>query len=134
MQLHLNEQGNALIEATFVLPILILLLFGIIQFGTVLTAKQALSHATYEGARLGALTNNEEKIKERIKQSIAPLEVSRLSINIQPFSHQRGSNIHIETEYQVPLTIPFLNHDELTISSQADSRSECPHSECHLFD
>jgi hypothetical protein len=136
MKISKNQKGNTLIEAAFILPILILLLFGIVQFSFALIAKLTLTHAAYEGARIGALTNNEEKIKQKILQIIEPIdqEKQRTRISILPFRHQRGQDIALTLEYACPLFIPFFNQKEIKLKSYAVSRSECSQQECHLND
>lgn len=48
-----NTQGAAAIEFAFVLPVLILLLFGIIEFSVLLYDKAMITNASREGARAG---------------------------------------------------------------------------------
>ena len=50
-----DEQGAAAVEMALVLPLLLLLLFGIIDFGRVLNAQITLTEAAREGARAAAL-------------------------------------------------------------------------------
>ncbi|MGN6575622.1 MAG: TadE/TadG family type IV pilus assembly protein [Nocardioides sp.] len=49
------ERGAVAVEFALVLPILVMLLFGIIEFGFVLAQKAALSSAVREGARYGSV-------------------------------------------------------------------------------
>ena len=46
-----NRRGMATLEMLFVLPLLFLILFGIIEFGIVLGRWQAVTNAAREGAR-----------------------------------------------------------------------------------
>ena len=48
-----NDQGGALVEFAIVMPLLLLLCFGIIEFGLVLYNKAVLTNASREGARVG---------------------------------------------------------------------------------
>lgn len=50
-----DERGAALVEMAIVLPLLLLVLFGIIEFGLVLQQSQVLSNAAREGARVGSV-------------------------------------------------------------------------------
>lgn len=50
-----DEQGVAAIEMAFALPILLLFVFGIFQFGVILQANAGMQHALGEGARLAIL-------------------------------------------------------------------------------
>lgn len=51
-----SEDGAAAVEFALVVPVLVLLLFGIISYGYMLSVRQAITQATAEGARAGAVT------------------------------------------------------------------------------
>ena len=51
-----SESGAAAVEFALVLPLLMLLLFGIISYGVMLSFRQSLSQAAAEGARAAAVT------------------------------------------------------------------------------
>jgi Flp pilus assembly protein TadG len=48
-----NDRGATIVEFSIVLPLLLLLIFGIIDFGLLLYNKQILTNACREGARAG---------------------------------------------------------------------------------
>jgi Flp pilus assembly protein TadG len=48
-----GHKGAAVVEFAIVLPILLLLIFGIIEFGILIYNKQVLTNASREGARAG---------------------------------------------------------------------------------
>jgi Flp pilus assembly protein TadG len=50
-----SQKGAALVEFAFVLPILLILVFGIIEFGFLLYNKAVITNASREGAREGIL-------------------------------------------------------------------------------
>lgn len=49
------QKGNVLVEFAFILPVFLLLLFGVIFFSIALYDKTVLAIATREGARAGAV-------------------------------------------------------------------------------
>jgi Flp pilus assembly protein TadG len=51
-----NERGASAIEFAIVLPVLIIILFGIIEFGLLLYNKQVITNASREGARAGIVS------------------------------------------------------------------------------
>ena len=53
-----TERAQTLLEFAFVLPIMIIFLFAIVDFGIALDRRVTLQHAVREGARKGAVTNN----------------------------------------------------------------------------
>lgn len=52
---HRRERGQALVEFGLVLPILLLLIFGLVDFGRAVYAQNALSEAARDGARWGSV-------------------------------------------------------------------------------
>lgn len=48
-----SEGGTAMVEFAIVLPLLLLLVFGMIEFGLLIYNKQILTNASREGARAG---------------------------------------------------------------------------------
>ncbi|MBN1998114.1 pilus assembly protein [candidate division KSB1 bacterium] len=51
-----REQGQSIVEFALVAPILVLLLFGIIEFGRIFETVNVLTSAAREGARVAAVT------------------------------------------------------------------------------
>ena len=51
-----RESGAALVEFAIIAPLLLLLVFGIIEFGRAYNAQNSLTHAAREGAREYAIT------------------------------------------------------------------------------
>lgn len=58
MAVRRDERGAAVVEFAIVLPVLVMLIFGIIEFGRGYNAKIELTSAVREGARAAALGND----------------------------------------------------------------------------
>jgi Flp pilus assembly protein TadG len=54
----LKSKGQALIEMAIVIPLLLLLVLGIFEFGRAMYIKNTLTHAARSGARTAAVTPN----------------------------------------------------------------------------
>jgi Flp pilus assembly protein TadG len=52
-----RERGASLVEMAFVAPLLLLLLFGIVEFGYIFGQYNEVRHAAREGARVAAVSN-----------------------------------------------------------------------------
>ena len=55
---RLLQRGQATVEFALVLPILIVLLFGMLEFGSAYDHQTAMAYAVREGARVGASLGN----------------------------------------------------------------------------
>jgi len=127
--------GQTLVEFAFVLPILLLLMVAIIDFGIVFYSQMAVSNAAWEGARAGATiidpTKGDQEIIGAIQNAAYGLDTSRLVIDIdptqdeaprnQPFPSPRGEALTITVQYQVDLTFPRIT---LPITGRGVTRME----------
>ncbi len=58
-----GERGAAMVEMAIVLPVLLLLVFGIIDFGRLYNTQVTLTHAAQEGIRDYAIFQDEPQAK-----------------------------------------------------------------------
>ena len=101
-----NKKGTTAVEFAFVLPLFLLLIFGIIDFGWYFCVEQTLQYATREGMRLalvgGQLTDPQGNPISRVSSIIQTIQnyasvvvdPSKLSIYIYPITsnYQDPSN------------------------------------------
>jgi len=71
-----HRRGQALVEFAFVLPILILLLVGIFDFGRAIYAFNTVNNAAREGVRLAIVNQNCDAIGQVAKQHASSLNVT----------------------------------------------------------
>jgi hypothetical protein len=68
-----RRRGAAIVEMAVVTPILLLILFGIIEFGWVFMTQETLTHAAREACRTGALPGaTDAEIQTRFAEAMAP--------------------------------------------------------------
>lgn len=66
--------GQAIAEYVYVVPIMLLLIFGAIQFAFIYQAKSTLNYATFVATRQGALKNGDmQEIRDALAGGLAPL-------------------------------------------------------------
>ena len=65
-----NKDGATAVEFALILPLLILLLFGIIEFGLVLYNKQIITSACREGVRAGIIARGTRLSNDEIKNEV----------------------------------------------------------------
>ena len=86
-----REGGQALVELALVLPIFLLLLLGIVQFGTVFRDYIALTDATRVGARQASVARSIQPESDRVPNVIARvhkaavnLDTNRMVVTVTP--------------------------------------------------
>jgi Flp pilus assembly protein TadG len=76
-----KEAGVALIEAAFVLPILLVLAMGMLDFGRAFHTKSLLDQAAREGVRLAVITTPDPAlVTDRVNAILAPAGVTATSV------------------------------------------------------
>lgn len=69
-----GRRGAVAVEMALITPVLAAMIFGILEFGWLLTVQHTLVNAAREGARLGVLQGTEpEEIEQRVLEYLAPM-------------------------------------------------------------
>jgi len=75
----IRRRGAVLVEAVLVLPVLLMLIFAVIQFANVMMVQQVVEYAAYCGARATLTCNSmqaNKRAKEAAKRVLAPVSLS----------------------------------------------------------
>jgi Flp pilus assembly protein TadG len=98
-----RERGAAAVEFALLLPLLLLLVFGIIDFGRALNAQVTLTQAAREGARLAAL--NQSNVASRTQAAATGL--SPVSVTVTS-SCPTGAGVGTDAVVQVSYSFSFI--------------------------
>ena len=100
-----REGGAAALEFALVIPVLLLLVFGIIEFGFMFQAQLALTHAAREGARLAAVGKYDDA---SVLNRAFPVVPAISTSPSPPSAAASGDSITITLVYDYPWTVlPF---------------------------
>src|SRR5882724_26385 len=127
-----TEDGAAVIEFALVLPILLILVFGIINFGFALYNKEVITNASREGARAGIIIGNPRPSATQIKNVVTSYltnvgwNASKATIAVTPAAGATGgasgSDLTVRVDYPysflvLPGLIPGFSNS-ITLSAQ----------------
>ena len=106
-----DKKGQTLVELAFVLPILFMLIFGIIEFGRVFNAYVIVSNAAREGARQAAVGTADSEVRTKVKEVASSLGLADGDIGINPASGSRtyGGQVTVDVSYELPIVAPFVD-------------------------
>jgi len=112
MSLIKDKKGQSLIEFALVLPILLLVLLGIMEFGRMIMAANVLNQAAREGARVGAVTSDadstvfRETIENRVNQLLGAANITgaRTEISLDP-----DRTLRVTIDYGFPFATKFFD-------------------------
>jgi Flp pilus assembly protein TadG len=113
-----KNQGQALVEFALILPLLLLLLAGIIDFSYILTVYVSLANAAREGVRYGIVSPSDyQGINDKVREKIALVPPEEVAINVMydsgpgtgrfvdPAAVAVGGRVVVQVDYDVsPLT------------------------------
>ncbi len=116
-----NERGASSVEFAIILPVLILILFGILEFGLTYRDYLAITHAAREGARMAAVGEYSES---EIRQRAYPVSPSSISISYPGGGAEHGEPVEVQVTLDRPLHIPLFDAKKVHLSSKARMRIE----------
>lgn len=127
-----DEKGAALVEMAISLTLLLLILFGIIEFGRVFYIKNSLTNAAREGARRASVcatwqTKDITDVKTMITDDLAKtsFDTTGLVIDVTPPADtamvQGTSSITVvvSQKFHPLLPVPGLSDKSIILSGQA---------------
>jgi len=77
-----SERGAAAVEFAIVVPVLVMLLLGIMEFSRAYNAQASLSEAAREGVRVMAISNNLTAARAAVKNTAVSLNPALTDSNI----------------------------------------------------
>jgi Flp pilus assembly protein TadG len=95
-----HERGASAVEFALLVPLLVMLVFGVINFGIVLAQKQSLSSAARAGARLGSVnlyeadSHNCGKVIDQTRAEAQTIAMAGTSVTVEVL---RGSSLATAT-------------------------------------
>lgn len=108
-----KRKGQSLVEFALILPLLLFLIMGIIQFGLVLSGYVTVSNAAREGARVGIIEKNDTKVVAKVTQafdSSATLSNPVVSITFpEGGSYTNGKPVSVKVTGQVAVIVPLMD-------------------------
>jgi hypothetical protein len=126
-----DQRAQALVEFALVLPVLVLLALALLTLAEVAVARLALEHAAAEGARTGALSNDDGLVHESIAAAAAPLDPEQVEVRIEPTAQEpprtgnpRGSLLRVSLSYAVPSPLGLAGLPRPVVRGAAARRIE----------
>lgn len=114
-RLRKNEKGQSIVEFALILPILLFLIMGIVQFGLILSGYVTVSNAAREGARVGIIEKDNAaiiaKVNEAFDSSSTLYLASTTPVDItfpEGGTYTHGKPVSVRVNANVAIIVPFL--------------------------
>ena len=124
-----NQKGQSLVEFAIILPIILLLLMGIVEFGIMLNSYLTIQNVAREGARLGIVGGSDLEINTLIKSISPNLTPADITVNIVPVegSRKSGDTLKVSITYNYHMTVPIISalfNNVIVLKAQSSMRLE----------
>ncbi len=123
-------RGQSLVEFTLVLPLFLLLLFGVTEFGRAWMARNILTGASREAVRIAAVQGNTATALSRANSILASAGISGATVNIQDDGAPYGT-CSVSVSYNYPVTVAgflqkygVLSGSSITLTTSTSMRKE----------
>jgi Flp pilus assembly protein TadG len=101
-----HQRGQALVEFALVVPILLILVLGIVDFGSALRSWMAVTNSAREGARAGAVGANCEDIRQRAVGTSAGL-LTGADVSVENCQGQPGTSVVVTVTHDYSFVTPL---------------------------
>ncbi len=115
MNIAKQKRGQSMVEFAVVIPLLLLLILAIFEFGRIYNAQIEVTQAAREGARAGVLEiykNNDAAVKTKVKALAPSLNLTDAEIeiiwNVAAVSGDTNQSIKVTVAHDVPLITPVI--------------------------
>jgi Flp pilus assembly protein TadG len=126
-----NDEGQAVVEFAVILPVLLLVLFGILQFGIVFNNYIQVTSAAREGARKAAtsralgVTAAESAATTSARNAAASLNQSNLTVTFPNSpTFLQGTDVTVKVTYPYSVSIMGLVVSSGTLTGSTTMRVE----------
>jgi Flp pilus assembly protein TadG len=120
MQRSSQERGAAMIELALILPLLMILVFGVIEFGRAFNANISLTHAAREGAREYAVTQDSSAGIAAATGAATSLNPGDMSFTVSACDF--GDPATMSITYPFTFSIPFVPLGSIQLSAEGVMR------------
>lgn len=104
-----GERGQSLVEFALIVPLFLLLVFAIVDFGMGFYSWITVTNAAREGARVGVVGADSATITQRVNDTSGALAGPNLTVTVTNASDQNGDSgeeVSVEVVYRYELITP----------------------------
>ncbi|MGI9597462.1 MAG: TadE/TadG family type IV pilus assembly protein [Acidimicrobiales bacterium] len=124
-----GDRGAGLAEFALVVPVLLMILFGIIEFGIGFSRSQAVEAAAREGGRLASLSSTTmTEVKDRVDFTLGGVPFdSPPQVSMVPSggcSGREGQSVTVIVTAPHHIAVPFVFDRQVTLTGRSVFRCE----------
>jgi Flp pilus assembly protein TadG len=109
-----------MVEFALILPVLVLLIFGLVEFGRGYNAQITLTHAAREGVRTLAVTKDSGEAVQATKDAATSLNPAQVSVSTTACNP--GDSTTVNATYPFTYNIPLFGTNTITLTGKGVMR------------
>ncbi|HEX6235571.1 MAG TPA: TadE family protein [Acidimicrobiales bacterium] len=110
-----EERGAVLVEFALILPVLLMLLVGIIEFGRAYNTTVSMQSAAREGARELALRRSAAEVEQAVRDAAPSVEIDAVAQDPCPATGDGEAEVFVTEDFT--FGIPFVDLGTKTLSA-----------------
>ncbi|MFC3418969.1 TadE/TadG family type IV pilus assembly protein [Salinicoccus hispanicus] len=121
-----REDGQSLVEFAILVPLILALLVGIVDFGRVIHSQLQLELVTQDAARMAGLGESDERVKSYALDNFVSGDSSKLDVTVSP-DGEKDSGTYVTVEMTYPESIFNMLGDysiPFTVKTSSTTRVE----------
>jgi len=124
-----NKKGQSLVEFVLVLPLILLIIMGIFEFGLMFNSYLTINNASREGARLASVGGTDIAIESRVIAVAGNLDPVDLAVTVSPGEglRERGGSVTVTVVYNHGIITPIISNilgGNIPLTSETTMRVE----------
>lgn len=109
LRIFRSNKGQSIVELAILLPVILMLLFGTIEFGRIYGAYMIISNASRDGARVGSVGGSTTQIQNAVLGTSTTLDSDSITITISKSGlGNRGDSVMVTVGYDITIVAPLI--------------------------
>jgi Flp pilus assembly protein TadG len=106
-----KQKGQAILELTLVLPIILIIFCAIVDFGRILHSSTQLNLVAQEAVRLGGLGKSDSEVASFVKDKSTLTDKDAINVELTPeyINRKSGDYLTLKITYEVKYITPLMN-------------------------
>ncbi len=117
-----KHKGQSIVELALILPVFILIVFGMLDMGRAFYFQEAIANMAREGARYGAVNNTTSVSSEALAEAGALVSGATISSVVKACDSKSEQYVSVTVNYAFSLVTPVMQAFGKPITMTATSR------------
>ncbi|HWO73761.1 MAG TPA: TadE/TadG family type IV pilus assembly protein [Dehalococcoidia bacterium] len=119
-----DERGQTMVELAIVMPVVLIVLIGVVQFALVYHAKNVAATAAQEGARLAAAEDRTAAEGAERAREVLRSGLGKKGAEFGVTAEDGEETVVVRAEGDYPLIIPWVTGNTIPIVASSEVRKE----------